>query len=124
MKLLAELPACPVAISTNTISIACERDRSGYLNHHSIILAVADSWFPEIKVVCIKMCGQRRWQENALNLQLVESCCNPVKTKHLYNFHTMLVQRRRRWADIVSMLYKCFVFAGKRRESLFPKARC
>ena len=26
MKLLAELPACPVAINTNTISIACERD--------------------------------------------------------------------------------------------------
>ena len=25
MKLLAELPACPVAINTNTISIACER---------------------------------------------------------------------------------------------------
>ena len=26
MKLLAELPACPGAIDTNTISIACERD--------------------------------------------------------------------------------------------------
>ena len=25
----------------------------------------------------------------------------------------MLDQRRRRWADIVQMLYKCFVFAGK-----------
>ena len=24
----------------------------------------------------------------------------------------MLVQRRRRWADIVQMLYKCFVFVG------------
>ena len=23
----------------------------------------------------------------------------------------MLVQRRRRWADVVQMLYKCFVFA-------------
>ena len=24
----------------------------------------------------------------------------------------MLAQHRRRWADIVQMLYKCFVFAG------------
>ena len=24
----------------------------------------------------------------------------------------MLVQRRRRWADVVQMLYKCFVSAG------------
>ena len=24
----------------------------------------------------------------------------------------MLVQRRRRWADVVQMSYKCFVFAG------------
>ena len=24
----------------------------------------------------------------------------------------MLDQRRRRWADVVQMLYKCFVFAG------------
>ena len=31
MKLLAELPACPVAISTNTISIACERGAVGWL---------------------------------------------------------------------------------------------
>ena len=30
MKLLAELPACPVAINTNTISIACER---GHTHH-------------------------------------------------------------------------------------------
>ena len=25
----------------------------------------------------------------------------------------MLDQRRRRWDDVVQMLYKCFVFAGK-----------
>ena len=25
----------------------------------------------------------------------------------------MLAQRRRRWADVVQMLYNCFVFAGK-----------
>ena len=32
-------------------------------------------------------------------------------TKYLYNICTMLNQRRR-WADVVQMLYKCFVFAG------------
>ena len=36
----------------------------------------------------------------------------PANTKHLYNICTMLDQRQRRWADIVQMLYKCFVFAG------------
>ena len=36
----------------------------------------------------------------------------PVNTKHLYNFCTMLGQRRRRWAGVVQMLYKCFEFAG------------
>ena len=35
-----------------------------------------------------------------------------ANTKHLYNICTMLDQRRRRWADVVQMLYKCFVFAG------------
>ena len=34
----------------------------------------------------------------------------PANTKHLYNICTMLDQRRRRWADAVQMLYKCFVF--------------
>ena len=33
----------------------------------------------------------------------------PVNAKHLYNICTMLDQRRRRWADVVQMLYKCFV---------------
>ena len=36
----------------------------------------------------------------------------PANTKHLYNICTMLDQRRRRWADVVQMLYKCFVLAG------------
>ena len=38
---------------------------------------------------------------------------NPANTKHLHNICTMLGQRRIRWADVVQMLYKCFVFAGK-----------
>ena len=36
----------------------------------------------------------------------------PVNTKHLYNIYTMLDQRRRRWADVVYMLYKWSVLAG------------
>ena len=35
-----------------------------------------------------------------------------ANTKHLYNICTMLDQRWERWADVVQMLYKCFVFAG------------
>ena len=35
----------------------------------------------------------------------------PVNARHLYNICTMLAQRRRHWADIVQMLYKCFAFA-------------
>ena len=31
---------------------------------------------------------------------------NPVNTKHWYNICTMLDQRRRRWSNIVQMLYK------------------
>ena len=33
-------------------------------------------------------------------------------TKQLYNLCIMLDQRRKRWADIVHILYKCFVLAG------------
>ena len=36
----------------------------------------------------------------------------PANAKHLYKICTMLEQRRRRWSDVVQMLYKCFVFAG------------
>ena len=36
----------------------------------------------------------------------------PVNTKKLYNICTMLDQRLRRWANVVQMLYKCFVFTG------------
>ena len=35
-----------------------------------------------------------------------------VNTNHLYNICTILGQRRIRWANIVQMLYKCFVFTG------------
>ena len=42
--------------------------------------------------------------------RLLTLCC-PANTKHLYDICAMLVQRRRRWADVVQMLFKCFVFA-------------
>ena len=56
-------------------------------------------------------------KENITNMYIVHRHlfeCNviPANTKHLYNICTMLDQRRRRWADVVQMLYKCFVFAG------------
>ena len=38
------------------------------------------------------------------------TCSNPANTNYLYNICTTLGQRRRSWADIVQMLYKCFVF--------------
>ena len=44
----------------------------------------------------------------------------PVNTKHLYSICTMLDQRRRRWADVVQMLYKCFVFARIHQRIYLP----
>ena len=35
---------------------------------------------------------------------------SPVNAKHLYDICTMSGQRRRRWCDIVQMLYKCYSF--------------
>ena len=35
-----------------------------------------------------------------------------ANTTYLYNICTVLDQRRRRWDDIVQMLYKWFVFAA------------
>ena len=37
---------------------------------------------------------------------------DPVTQKHLYNICTVLDWHRRRWADVVQMLYKCFVLLG------------
>ena len=36
----------------------------------------------------------------------------PANTKHLYNICTMLVQRQRRWADVVQMLYDFLCLLG------------
>ena len=46
-------------------------------------------------------------------------CTYPVNTKHLYNICTTLDKRRRRWADVVQMLYKCFLFAGMCMQKFF-----
>ena len=56
----------------------------------------------------------------------INECILPANTKHLYNSCTMLDERRRRWAEVVKMLYKCFVIAGNkvkyflRNSSLTP----
>ena len=42
-------------------------------------------------------------------LRVCWAAFNPANTKHLYNICTM---RRRRWAGVVQMLYKFFVFGG------------
>ena len=42
----------------------------------------------------------------------------PANTKKLRNICAMLDQRRRRWADVVQMLYTCFVFAWLRYQYL------
>ena len=48
-----------------------------------------------------------------LPLWLDQTCTDPVNSKHLYNICTTLDQRRRRLADFVQMLCKCFVFTGE-----------
>ena len=45
-------------------------------------------------------------------ITLVEQQNTQQKQNILYNICTMLDRRRRRWADVVQMLYKCLVFAG------------
>ena len=39
-------------------------------------------------------------------------------TKYLHNICTMLDQRRRRWDNVVQMLYKCFVFTGVKCQNM------
>ena len=49
---------------------------------------------------------------NRQSNRTLQSERQPSNTKHLHNICTMLAQRRRRWADVVQMLYKCFVLLG------------
>ena len=55
----------------------------------------------------------RTRQFRCLTLLYYKYKANPMNTKHLYNIYTMLRQRRSRWADVVIMLFKCFVFTGR-----------
>ena len=43
----------------------------------------------------------------------------PINTKDLYNICTMSDQRRKRWVNVVQMLYKCFVFARIMQNNSF-----
>ena len=57
--------------------------------------------------------GQVSTRYSATPFSLVLRWTNiPVNRKHLYNICTMLDQRRRRWAVVVHMLCKSFVFVG------------
>ena len=61
---------------------------------------------------CVEAAAQM-WTLHSLQNQTYFACENPAKTKYSYNICTMLGERRMRWADVVQMLYKCFVFAGE-----------
>ena len=67
---------------------------------------------PVVQGICRAVIGSYG-KGNFFSMDLMEvGTVFPVNTKHLYNIFTMLYQHRRRWADVVQMLYKCFVFAG------------
>ena len=57
-------------------------------------------------------CVEREHYVNLMPDTASNGAGGPVNTKHLYNICTMLDQRRRRWAGVVQMLYKCFEFAA------------
>ena len=68
---------------------------------------------------CLLHGRDHRWKSTS-RLIVKWWCCTlscpslpPSKHKTLYDICTMLDQRRRRWADVVQMSYKCFVFAGR-----------
>ena len=68
-----------------------------------------------INVLCPLRIGVTRYFSIVFRLFSVEGFWGgnvPVNTKHLYNICTTLGQRRRRWADVVQMLYKSFVFGA------------
>ena len=51
--------------------------------------------------------------DNMYSNKMIFTTTHPANTKHLYNICAMLDHCQRRWADVVPMLYKCFVFAGR-----------
>ena len=65
-----------------------------------------------------KLGSQLGWN-NALISTSAMYMPSPPNTKHLYNICTTPAQRRRRWAGVVQMLYKCLVFAGYASRGMF-----
>ena len=43
----------------------------------------------------------------------------PSNTQHMYNICKLLDQLQERWADVVQISYKCFVFAGMETKGFF-----
>ena len=56
--------------------------------------------------------GGRRTKGMTIGVNTIIVLTHAVNTKHLYNINTTLVQRLRRWSNIVKILYKCFVFTA------------
>ena len=52
----------------------------------------------------------RKWSKLPLFIKIRDGHPS-IYTEHLYNICTTLAQRRRRWASVLQMLCKCFVFA-------------
>ena len=59
-------------------------------------------------------------QADILSLMAVHTTSRQTH-KHLYNICTTSARRLRRWADIVQMLYKCFVLAGISADDSLPR---
>ena len=72
--------------------------------------------FTVSKTSCRSQSHVRAWEKARCQDISMNICSrrvdNPLSTKHLHNICTMLDQRRRRWAEVVQMLYKSFVSAG------------
>ena len=67
-------------------------------------------------IINAKYCNVQVTHLEVLNCdsKIVLNCDSKItaNTKYLYNIYTMLDQRQGRWAEVVQMLYKCFVIAG------------
>ena len=77
--------------------------------NHTVITCVAEHWLWRRINICVQRVNEiyhvgHRWEF------LIS---NPANRKRLHNICTTLDHRRRRWVDVVQMLYDFFVFAGK-----------
>ena len=78
----------------------------GYTNKSMIVYCWVLFWLPRHQANTSKTQDKPYLALPQINLS------EPVNTKYLNNICTRLARRRRRWADVVKMLYKCFVFTG------------